>query len=64
MDQLQIVLQNAASPVLPEARFLAGEAFLQAKDWNAAIERLVPFRDQDPYRGVPELADRALLRLG
>jgi tetratricopeptide (TPR) repeat protein len=64
LDQIQTVLQNQASPVLAQARFLAGEAHLQAKDWNNAINQLNVFRDQDPYRNAPDLADRALLRLG
>lgn len=64
LAQTQAVQKNAASPLAAEARYLAGEAYLQAKDWNAAIEQLKPFRDQDPFRNLTGLADRALLRLG
>lgn len=64
LGQIQAVQKNAASPLAGEARYLAGEAYLQAKDWNAAIEQLKPFRDQDPWRNLPGLSDRALLRLG
>jgi tetratricopeptide (TPR) repeat protein len=64
LAQARPVLQNAKSPVAAEARYLAGEALIRQKDWAKAVETLTPFRDQDPYRGLPDLADRALLRLG
>ena len=34
------------------------------QDWSAAIQQLVPFRDQEPLKNVPAVSDRALLRLG
>jgi TolA-binding protein len=49
---------------LGEARCLAAEAHILAKDWNLAIELLLPFREQDPFRNMNALCDRALLRLG
>ena len=64
LAQVQPVAANPASPFAAEARYLAGEASVQQQDWAKAIEKLVPFRDQDPFRNVPEVADRALLRLG
>jgi tetratricopeptide (TPR) repeat protein len=64
LGQIQAVQRNAASPLAAEARCLAGEAYAQAKDWNQAIEQLRPFRDQDPFRNLPGLSDRALLRMG
>lgn len=57
----------AADPKLPqaaEARYRAGEAFIQLKQWPKAIELLLPFRDQGPLQNVPGLSDRAVLRLG
>jgi outer membrane protein assembly factor BamD (BamD/ComL family) len=62
--QLQPVLRNATSSLLGEARCLAAEAHILAKDWNLAIELLLPFREQDPFRNMNALGDRALLRLG
>lgn len=64
LTQIQAVQKNTTSPLAGEARYLAGEAYLLAKDWNAATEQLKPFRDQDPWRNMPGLTDRALLRLG
>ena len=64
LGQIQAIQKNATSALAGEARYLAGEAYLQAKDWNAAIDQLKPFRDQDPWRNLPGLTDRALLRLG
>ena len=55
---------NPKSAVAPEARYLVGEALVQQKEWNKAIDDLAPFRDQDPFRNAPGVADRALLRLG
>ena len=62
--QVQPILKNAQSALLGEARLVAAEANIEGKDWAAAIELLVPFRDQDPLRNTAGLADRALLRLG
>jgi TolA-binding protein len=60
----QPVAANAASPFVPEAQYVAGEAFIQQQDWPKAVERLVAFRDQSRFQNVPEVSDRALLRLG
>lgn len=64
LAQIQTIQKDATGPLAAEARCLAGEAHLQAKDWNTAIETLKPFRDQDPLRNQAGLADRALLLLG
>jgi tetratricopeptide (TPR) repeat protein len=64
LAQLQPVLGNATSSLAGEARCLAGEAYILAKDFNSAIEQLLPFRDQDPFRNMTALGDRALVRLG
>ncbi|MCY3023715.1 MAG: tetratricopeptide repeat protein, partial [Planctomycetota bacterium] len=64
LAQAQAVTKNAASPLAGEARLLTGEVFIQSKDWPNAIAQLVPFRDQDPWRNMPGLAERGLLRLG
>ena len=48
-----------------QARYLAGEAMIQQKDWAAAVKHLQPFRNpRDPIRTVQHINDRALLRLG
>ena len=58
------MLLNPKSAVAPEARYLVGEALVQQKEWNKAIDTLAPFRDQDPFKNAPGVTDRALLRLG
>ena len=62
--QLKPILADKETAVGAEARFLSGEAQIQQKDWAKAIEALIPFRDQDPFRNIPGLTDRALMRLG
>jgi TolA-binding protein len=57
-------VEDATGPLAGHARYLMGEAFIQQQEWNRAIERLVPFRDQGPLQNVPDVSDRALLRLG
>jgi TolA-binding protein len=41
-----------------------GESYLAQQDWAKAIEQLAPFRDQGALQNVPNVSDRALLRLG
>ena len=64
LAQAKAVLLNPKSPAAAEARYLVGEALIRQQDWPKAVEALLPFRDQDPWRNAPEVADRALLRLG
>ncbi len=64
LAQAEAVLKTPDSPRAAEARFLAGEACVQQQVWPRAIELLVPFRDQPPLQAIPNLSDRALLRLG
>ena len=47
-----------------DARYRLGEALLLKQDFSAAIEQLKPFRDQEPLRNIPQVSNRALLRLG
>ena len=61
--QIQAVTKNAASSQMGEALFLAGECYIQNKDWPNAIAQFVNFRDKDPFRNMNVLTERALLRL-
>lgn len=61
--QVQAVMNTPASPVANEARYLAGEAAIQQEQWQQAAELLAPFRDQEPLRNLPDISDRAMLRL-
>jgi TolA-binding protein len=51
-------------PLAGPAYCLAGEALMQAGEWQSAAKQLVIFRDQQPYRNLPGWSDRALFRLG
>lgn len=62
--QCRAVSRNEKSTLAPEARYLAGECFLRQQDWQAAIDALKGFRDIDALKNLPNLTDRALLRLG
>jgi TolA-binding protein len=62
--QFEAVLNNPKSQNLPWAQYRAAELLIQNKDYVAAIARLVHFRDNPQFQNVPDLTDRALLRLG
>ncbi len=64
LAQLRPILEDKETPVAAEARYLAGEARIAQGDWTKAIEVLLPFREQDPFRTAAGIADHALLRLG
>lgn len=64
LAQFEAVAQNPKSPFAGQARYRAGEAALLLGDHAAAVKHLVLFRDQEPFRGMASVADRALLRLG
>lgn len=62
--QTQAVARNPATAFQGEVRYLAGEAFIQQKDWAKAVEQLIVFRDRGEFHNIPGISDRALLRLG
>ncbi|MFB3891472.1 MAG: tetratricopeptide repeat protein [Phycisphaerae bacterium] len=62
--QAQAVAKNAASPLWAEAKYLTGEAYIAQGDWAKAIEQLGAFRDQGALQAIPDISDRAMLRLG
>jgi cellulose synthase operon protein C len=62
--QFDAVAQNPKSALGGWAHYRAAEALLKDKQADAAIKRLVIFRDQGPYQNQQGLSDRALLRLG
>lgn len=51
-------------PAAAAAHCLAGEALMQAGDWQGAVTRLAVFRDQPPLHNVPRWSDRGMYRLG
>jgi TolA-binding protein len=56
--------KQPARPAAAAAHCLAGEALMQAGDWQGAVNRLAVFRDQPPFHNVPRWSDRGLYRLG
>jgi cellulose synthase operon protein C len=64
LAQFDAVAKNPKSTLAGWALYRAGEALLKDQQTDAAIKRLMIFRDQGPYQNLPGLSDRALLRLG
>jgi TolA-binding protein len=62
--QFAAILSVPRSVLMASARYGAGEAMMLQKNWQQAIQLLLPFQDGDLYRHLPGLSDRALLQLG
>lgn len=58
------VANNPKSPLVGQGMYRAGELLLAKGDTAKAIERLAVFRDKGEFHNVPNVTDRALLRLG
>ena len=63
-EQFDAVAAEPKNPLAAEARYRAAEALMRGGDWAKAVERLLPFRDQQPFQQLPDLSERAVLRLG
>src|SRR5262249_54986154 len=61
---LQLVADNAKSPLAAQGTVYTGEAFLNLKEWDSAVKYLAKFRDHQPFQNLPGVTDRGLLRLG
>lgn len=70
LAQFGAVARNPKSPLIAEAHYRAGECLLELGDAAQvaqvaqAAARLAVFRDQPLFQNIPNLTDRALLRLG
>jgi TolA-binding protein len=64
LAQFDAVARDPKNPLAGQAHYRAGECLLALGDPAKAAARLAVFRDQDPFRNLPGLTDRALLRLG
>jgi predicted negative regulator of RcsB-dependent stress response len=62
--QFALAASSAQPAVAADARYRLAEALLLKPDFSAAIEQLKPFSDQQTLRNIPDVSDRALLRLG
>jgi TolA-binding protein len=64
LAQFDAVALNVKSPHLGQAHYRAGEAFIDAKQFDQAVKRLSVFQTQGQLQNIPGLSDRAFLRLG
>src|SRR5207247_642195 len=64
LAQFDLLGQAVKSPLAAEAKYRAGEVFMDLKDYAEAAKRLAVFRDTPKLQQLPGLSDRALLRLG
>ena len=64
LRRFEILGKDEKNPLAAEARARAGECYFRQQDWPHAVERLLPFRDLQPFQNLIGVSDRALLRLG
>jgi TolA-binding protein len=64
LAQFDAVARNPKSSLIAQAHYRAGECLLELGDFGQSAARLAVFRDQQPFQSIPDLTDRALLRLG
>jgi len=64
LAQIKLVAPKAAGSLAGRVKFLSGEVYIRQKEWAKAIEQLIPFSNTEPFRRMPGITDRALLRLG
>jgi TolA-binding protein len=64
LDKLTPVAGNAKSAMQPQASYRAAECQLALGKPDEAAKLLAPFRDKPEWQNLPNLTDRALLRLG
>ncbi len=64
LRRFEVLGKDEKNPLAAEARARAGECYFRQQDWPHAVERLLPFRDQQPFQNLFGVSDRALLRLG
>lgn len=55
---------NPKSPLMAQGIYRAGEVLLLKGETAKAIEKLAMFRDKGELHNIPQVSDRALLRLG
>lgn len=63
-SQFDVIAQNAKSPLRGQAMYRAAECLLAQKKFEDAKNLLKLFRDDAAFQHVPNVSDRALLRLG
>ncbi|MFO0803596.1 MAG: tetratricopeptide repeat protein [Gemmataceae bacterium] len=62
--QFDAVANNEKSPHRGAAMYRSAECLMAQKKWEEAKNKLVIFRDNGAFHNIPQVSDRALLRLG
>jgi len=60
----KVASAKAKGQQVGHVQYIIGEAYMLQKEWSKAIEQLRVFRDEDTYRRMSSIVDKALLRLG
>lgn len=63
LTHAQAVSKSFGSPFRGEGYFYLGEAHAALRDWTAAAEAYSNLRDNSSFANIPEISDRALMRL-
>jgi len=63
-DKFTPLMNNAQSPLSPNARYRLGEAHFQQENWPKVVELLLPFRDHGQFHNISGVSEHALFRLG
>ncbi len=64
LGHFEAVAGNPKSPLVAQGMYRAGEVFIAKGESAKAIERLLPFKDKGEFQNIPNVTDRALVRLG
>jgi TolA-binding protein len=64
MAQFDAVAGNEKSPHRGAALYRSAECLMSEKKWEEAKNKLAIFRDNGAFHNIPQVSDRALLRLG
>ncbi len=64
LRRFELLAKDEKHPLAAEARARAGECYFRQQDWPNAVQRLIPFRDLQPFQNLFGVSDRALLKLG
>jgi len=64
LGYFEAVAGNAKSPLVAQGMYRAGEVLIAKGEPAKAIEKLLPFKDKGEFQNIPNVTDRALVRLG
>ena len=64
IDQFDVIAGNPKSQFVAQAKYRSGECNFILGNMDKAIASLAVFRDKPEFQNVPDVTDRALIRLG